>query len=269
MISILQSKMSKKKVIISLIFLFFLTAGFLASRYFLLESNKPPETYVAEIKDKIEQVENKIEADKKDESNKKPSENQLAAIPGKISIKVPFTSQAPFGVWDQKHEEACEEAAIIILKYYLDKKDLTKEIAEKEIQRMIDFEIKNYGDYKDSDAEQIVKLAKDFYGIENIKAVYDFEKEDIKKELAKGNPIIIPAAGRELGNPYYTQPGPLYHMLVLIGYSGDQIITNDPGTRRGEGYWYDINVLYDAIHDFPGDKNKIRGGRKAMIVIRE
>lgn len=263
---------------VKIFLMIFLSAALIVSdRYFLLKSNKPPETYVAEIKDKIEQVESsftkvtadkeKIESDKTDESDKNPSENQLAAIPEKISIKVPFTSQAPFGVWDQKHEEACEEASLIIIHAYLNKDSLTPAGAENEIQKMINFEIQNYGDYKDSNAEQIVKLAKDFYGIENLKAVYDFEKEDIKKELAKGNPVVIPAVGRELGNPYYTQPGPLYHMLVLTGYSGDQIITNDPGTRRGEGYRYDINVLYDAIHDFPGDKNKINEGRKAMIII--
>ncbi len=257
------------KIIKTFLIVFLLAAAILSGRYFLLKSNKPPETYVAEIKDKMEQVEEKIEAGKKDESNENPSENQPVAIPEKIFIKVPFTSQAPFGIWDEKHEEACEEAAVIILKYYFDKKDLTKEIAEKEIQKMIDYEIKNYGDYKDSNAEKIVKLAENFYEIENLKVIYDFSKEDIKKELVKGNPVIIPAAGRELGNPYYTQPGPLYHMLVLTGYSGDQIITNDPGTRRGEGYRYNINILYDAIHDFPGDKNKIGEGRKAMIIIRK
>lgn len=259
---------TKLKIIFFFIVVSLGLAVFFIWKLVLLRSDKPPETYVAEIKDKIEQVEEKIESDKTDESDKNPSENQLTAIPEKIFIEVPFTSQAPYGVWDEKHEEACEEAAIIILKYYFDKKDLTKKITEKEIQRMIDYEIKNYGDYKDSTSKQVVKLAEDFYGISNLDVIYDFSKEDIKKELAKGNPVIIPVAGRKLGNPYYTQPGPLYHMLVLVGYSGDQIITNDPGTRRGEGYRYDSNVLYGAIHDFPGDKNKIGEGRKAMITVR-
>jgi len=188
-------------------------------------------------------------------------------IPDKIFVKVPFTSQAPFSVWDEKHEEACEEASLVMIKYYLDNKPLDKNIAEKEIQEMIKFEIKKYGDYKDTDARETVKLASDFYGIKNLKVVYDFKAEDIKKYLAEKKPIIVPAAGRKLGNPNFTPPGPWYHNLVLVGYEGDTIITNDPGTRKGAGYTYSIDVLYDAIHDFPGKPENIEKGRKAMIVV--
>lgn len=189
-------------------------------------------------------------------------------IPDKIFIKVPFTSQAPFKNWDEHHEEACEEASLLMVKYFFDNKKLTPEIAEKEIQAMIDFQLKKYGDYRDSNAEEVVELAKDFYALENLQVIYDFSKDDLKKWLAKGKPIIVPAAGRLLGNPNFTYPGPLYHNLVLTGYTGEEIITNDPGTRQGENYRYNIDVLYEAIHDFPGKKEDIAKGRKAMIVMK-
>lgn len=182
-------------------------------------------------------------------------------------MKVPFTVQAPLANWDAYHEEACEEAALVMVEYYLSNKSLTPKIAEEEIQKMIKFEIKNYGDYKDSNAEQIVRLAKDFYGINNLKAVYDFQKNDLKKYLVEGKPSIVPAAGRMLGNPNFTPPGPLYHNLVIVGYDKNIIITNDPGTKKGEGYEYNIDVLYNAIHDFPGDVKNMEKGRKAMIVL--
>ncbi len=188
-------------------------------------------------------------------------------IPKKFLIDVPFASQAPFKNWDEIHEEACEEASIIMLKYYLEDEELSPEIAEKEIQDLVEFQIKKYGDYKDTDAEQTARLAQDFYGIDNLEVVYDFTREDLKRYLAGGKPIIIPAAGRMLGNPYYTSPGPIYHNLVLIGYNGDMIITNDPGTKRGENYQYNIDVLYNAIHDFPGSLDNMGQGRKAMLVI--
>lgn len=197
------------------------------------------------------------------DSTGSPQEN----IPDKILISVPFTTQAPFANWDALHEEACEEASLIMLKYYLDKKTLTPDIAESEIQRMVDFEIRNYGDFKDTTASETVKLAEDFYDIKNLKVIYDFPKKDLKKELARGNPVIVPAAGRELGNPNFTAPGPLYHNLVLVGYKGNTIITNDPGTRKGQGYTYNIDVLYNALHDFPGKPEDIIQGRKAMIVL--
>lgn len=195
-----------------------------------------------------------------------PSQDS-APLPAKILINTPFTSQAPLGVWDAYHEEACEEASIIMVKYFLDKKPLTPQIAEDQIQKMIAFEIKNYGGYKDTSAQKDVQLAADFYGLKNLKVVYDFSKEDLKKYLALGKPIIIPAAGRLLGNPNFTFPGPLYHNLVLVGYDGNTIITNDPGTRKGQSYRYNIDVLYNAIHDFSGDVNNITQGRKAMIVL--
>jgi len=196
-------------------------------------------------------------------------EQEEKEIPRKISINVPFTSQAPYAVWDEYHKEACEEASLLMIKYFLDKKSLTHEISEKEIQKMIKFQIDKYGKYKDTNAKETVELAKDLYGIDNLEIIYDFKKEDIKNELAKGSPIIVPAAGQLLGNPYFTPPGPLYHNLVLVGYEESVIITNDPGTKRGEGYRYDMNVLYSAIHDFPGKKEDIEKGRKAMIVIKD
>ena len=189
-------------------------------------------------------------------------------IPEKLLIQVPFAVQAPFAIWDEYHEEACEEASLIMVAYFLKNKKLSPEISEQEIQALIKFQIENYGDYKDSSAEELVKLAEDFYGIENLRVIYDFSKEDFKKYLSLGNPIIIPVAGQLLGNPYFTPPGPLYHNLVLVGYNGDRIITNDPGTKRGEGYSDDADVLYKAIHDFTGKKENIEKGRKAMIIIK-
>ncbi|MCX6765795.1 MAG: C39 family peptidase [Candidatus Moranbacteria bacterium] len=260
---------SRKKIYISGIVVLVVLAALFAGRYFLLRSSKAPKTYLEEFKDIVKSPGADVSQPEEKAVTAEPagSIKEEKTLPEKIFIKVPFTSQAPFAVWDIRHEEACEEASLLMLAYYFQGEKLNKEIAEKEVQELIKFQIEKYGDYKDSNVGEIVKLAEDFYGIKNLRVIYDFSKGEIKKELAKGNPIIVPAAGRLLGNPYYTQPGPLYHNLVLVGYSGDKIITNDPGTRKGEGYRYPIDVLYNAIHDFPGDKNKINEGRKAMIVI--
>lgn len=222
------------------------------------------------IESKAESIEEEnIPEEQEEDKSQEISEKET--IPKKINLAVPFISQAPFAVWDETHKEACEEASIIMLKYYLAGKKLTKEIAEKEIQELVDFQNKNYGNFKDTTAQETADLFLDFYGEigggKKLKVIYNFEKEDLKKYLARGYPIIVPAAGRKLGNPNFTGLGPLYHNLVLVGYDGDVIITNDPGTRKGEGYKYDIDILYDAIHDFPGRPEDIEQGRKAMIVV--
>jgi len=213
-----------------------------------------------------------LEKDNKDNRENKANNSDKSAESGlseKVLYSVPFVSQAPFGNWDKYHEESCEEASLIMLERYLKmEKKISKKDAEKEIQKMIKFEIDKYGDYRDSNMQEIVQLAKDFYGLDNLKVIYDFNKGDLKKWLNKGNPIIVPTAGRLLNNPYYTPPGPFYHNLVIIGHNKDKIITNDPGTKRGAGYEYNLDILYNAIHDFPGKKEDIQNGRKAMIVVK-
>lgn len=241
------------KIIAAVAVVAFLAAAFFIWRNIQLQSGQ------------IGQV--KITPVPESQNNNQPTQNKIKSLPIEVSINVPFASQAPFEVWDAYHEEACEEASLIMVKYFLDKKSLMPAVAEDQIQKMIAFEIKNYGDYKDTNAQQNVQLAADFYGINNLKVIYDFQKEDLKKYLAQGLPVIIPAAGRMLDNPNFKSPGPLYHNLVLTGYDGDTIITNDPGTKRGQGYRYNIDVLYNAIHDFPGNVDNIIQGRKAMIVL--
>jgi VanZ family protein len=268
-----KNNKNKKKFLFSILIAVFVLLGM---EYRMIKKGEAIQNQKKTEQTKAETDKGK-EQKSSNESKEIPVENSVKAapdvqeksedIPDKIKIQVPFTSQAPFSKWDAYHEEACEEASLIMIKYYIDGKALNKDIAEKEIQDMIKFEIKKYGDYKDTNASETVKLAEDFYGIENFKVVYDFKPEDIKKYLAKGKPVIVPAAGRKLGNPNFTPPGPLYHNLVLTGYNGDIVTTNDPGTRKGENYTYSLSVLYGAIHDFPGQPEDIEKGRKAMIVM--
>ena len=86
-------------------------------------------------------------------------------------------------------------------------------------------------------------------------------------EIAKGNPVIIPAAGRDLDNPYYSGDGPWYHMLLVTGYDKKYFITNDPGTRQGLDYKYKHKKLVNAIHDWTGVKEEIRSGVPRMMII--
>ncbi len=212
------------------------------------------------------------ETKSKDNSSQNTGENSTEIknkkLPDEVHMEVDFASQSPFASWDELHEEACEEASLIMVYYHLNEKSLTKEKMEKEIQGLAKYQNKEYGDYKDSDMGELKAIAEDYYGIENIKILENFNIEDLKFQLAEGHLIIIPAAGRELGNPNFTPPGPLYHNLVLIGYDNERevFITNDPGTRKGENYEYDYDILYDAIHDFTGEKSGILEGKKRVLV---
>ena len=153
--------------------------------------------------------------------------------------------------------------------YYLAEKDLTRDVGESEILNMVDWQNKNWGGHFDLGVEKIAELFEEYFGYQDIEIVYEFEIEDIKKELHNGNPVIIPAAGRLLGNPYFTPPGPEYHVLVIKGYDDkkSEWIVNDPGTKRGADFRYDYEVLKNAVHDF--NNNDILNGKKVVIVVKK
>lgn len=190
------------------------------------------------------------------------------ALPEEINIAVPFTPQAPYAVWDHLHDEACEEASLLMLDaFYKNKKSLNKEEAELAIQDLIKWENEKYGYFEDTTSEQGAEMLKQFFKLSGAKVVYDITIDDIKKELAQGRPVAVPAAGKLLKNPYFRGGGPLYHMLIIKGYTKDnRFITNDPGTRRGADFTYTMDALYNAIHDWREDRDILQG-RKAMIVI--
>lgn len=192
---------------------------------------------------------------------------QAEELPGSINLAVPFTPQAPHANWELPYQEACEEASLLMVARYKNGKAIhSSEDADMEILQLVEFQNKYFGDYKDTTAEQTAELARVFYGFADTYVRYDVSVEAIKRELAAGNSVIVPAAGRELGNPYFRRPGPLYHMLVIRGYTEDKFITNDPGTRRGEEYVYDFDALINAVHDWNG--GNVAEGQKVMIVVK-
>jgi hypothetical protein len=195
----------------------------------------------------------------------KPVAAANTSQPRSVKIEVPFVPQAPFANWDDLHQEACEEMSLILVKAYLEKNTITFEQAEAELQDLVAWQTATGYPY-DITAEEIARIAKDKYGL-NAKATYDITVDDIKREIAKGNPVIVPAAGQMLGNPYFSGDGPPYHMLVVTGYDDDEFITNDVGTKRGKDYRYDQDVFFEAIHDWTGSKETIEQGKRAMVVV--
>ena len=200
------------------------------------------------------------------ETEKEPTQSQSAvSIPNSALLEVPFTSQAPFGVWDALHEDACEEASLIMVKYFQNgKKTITKDIADQEIKNMIAYENKNgYG--ISITLKQLNDIAKNYYDMTTGRVEKNITVDDIKTELTAGHPVIVGAAGKVLPNPNFKNGGPNYHMLVIKGYDQNGSITNDPGTRLGEGFRYSFSDLMKSIHDW--DPKNILNGRGSIPLI--
>jgi hypothetical protein len=191
-------------------------------------------------------------------------------IPAQMNLKVPFILQAPFKIWDEVHEDACEEASALMLQAYYQGETgpLTPEEMDRRILAVVDHLVATYGDYHNSDAELTAKFMREFLGLDGATVKPVASADDIRRQIAAGRPVIIPADGRLLKNPNFRHGGPPYHMLVLKGYRADgAFIANDPGTRLGENYVYTEEVVMDAVHDWNGGDTA--HGARLMIVVED
>jgi len=251
-----------------------LTAAVLLAGYFLffwkkLASEPPKPTaqnnQIAQNQKgeaKNSETENQTEEKKTEPAEEKPAPN----IPEKFLLEIPFYSQTPLSKWDAFHEEMCEEASVLNAGLYLAGKKLTKEEFEAELQKMQKTEKKEIGEWKSTTITQIKKLVDVYFdGAIKSKIVDNPSIEDIETEISAENPVIIHLSGRDIGNPNFTPPGPVYHMLVIKGYDSQNFITNDVGTRKGNSYVYKKEVLMKNMHDW--NKKNIHAGGKRILVL--
>ncbi len=193
------------------------------------------------------------------------------ALPAAVFIPgVPFTAQAPRGDWSLPFGEACEEASVLMaVAWARGAGALSPLQAEREILGQVAFEDYAFGYHFDTSLAQTIKLFTRYYDYPNVALAYDIKPGDIKRELSRGNIVLVPIAGALLANPYYASPPP-YHMVVVRGYDdvAGEFIVNDPGTRHGASFRYPSARLWAAVHDWTGSDATISSGRKGMIVVR-
>ena len=189
-------------------------------------------------------------------------------IPEKFLLDIPFYSQAPFANWDAVHEEMCEEAAILNAGLYLLDKKLALKDYEEELMKMKKIQKKEFGNYKSTTIKQTKKLVDIYFeGKIKSKIISNPTVKQIETEISNGNPIVVPLSGRDIGNPNFTPPGPIYHMLVIKGYDKLSFITNDVGTRNGNSYTYKKEIIMKNIHDW--NEKDIRLGKKRVLVLHK
>lgn len=207
-------------------------------------------------------------------SNETPPIAEADPTPKKnILFDVPFTSQAPFGEWKEPAQhDGCEEASALMAVRWARGEGLTKEEAKQEIIIASNYEKQQIGEFRDASLNDTAEIIiKGYFQYPGVKVKNVVSATDMVHELENGNLVIVPANGRALGNPNYTVPGPERHMLVIRGYDYalKEFITNDSGTRKGEGYRYPESIVFNAIRDYlTGYNLPIEEIKKRMIVIR-
>ncbi|MFA7208799.1 MAG: C39 family peptidase [Parcubacteria group bacterium] len=200
----------------------------------------------------------------------------LESAPDKlVEFDVPFVVQAPTANWDDPvFQNACEEASIIMaMGWVRGTKSISSADAQKQILDLDGFEMRTFGYSYDTDVSDVKRIFEEYYHHPGVSVREDIAAPDIIKELQAGNLVLVPAFGQALGNPNYTYPGPVVHMLVVRGYDPDrrEFITNDPGTKRGAGYRYGEKILLDAIWRYPSGQGvppvPVGNFKKAMVVV--
>jgi len=198
-----------------------------------------------------------------DSQNNNQSDN---SPPAKYLLAMPFYSQAPNGNWDAVHEEMCEEASLLNAGLFLQNKKLNVDDYDKELLKLKDLGERLVGTWVSTSISDTRKISDTYFGRAIQSKIIDNPSvSDIEREVAAGRPVIVPLAGRDIGNPNYTPPGPIYHMLVVKGYDENFFITNDVGTRKGNSYVYKKNVIMDNMHDWNAED--IHKGAKRVLVL--
>ncbi len=194
------------------------------------------------------------------------------SIPPQALLAVPFTSQAPEGNWEQPWQDACEEAAVLMMDAFYKGYNLSPLFAKDELQKMVNWEgTKGWGGSIEMDKIKI--LLDDFVWKKSeiinqkSKIIENPTIDDMKRFIANNTPVLVVADGKKLPNPNFTNGGPVYHALVIIGYTETVFITNDPGTRNGEKFEYLYADLMNAIGDW--NNGTPSEGRKVVLVLEE
>ena len=206
-----------------------------------------------------------------------PNQTTANANGQSVKLNVPFVLQAPFGNWsDSVFQNACEESSVVMAMGWINSvATISPADAQKQILDIVNFENNTFGYNADTSVFDVQKIFQQYFKQQNVSVRENIAVADIKNELQKGDLVLVPAFGQDLGNPNYTAPGPVEHMLVITGYdpATKEFITNDPGTKHGANYRYNENVLFNAIWEYPSSAQTvpIPTGifKKAMIVVQK
>jgi len=191
-----------------------------------------------------------------------------------LNKDVPFAIQAPNANWDFVHQEACEETAILIAQQYFygNKKDLDSDQNEQKIQEIISWERSNFGYFEDTNLEKNQEILIKMFNLKS-EIIDNPQIVDIQKALTTNKLILVPTAGRMLNNPNFTGAGPIFHMVVAIGWDDKNFIVHDVGTKKGKEYKYPFEILLSANHDlyenarYSLDPKLIKNGPKKVLKV--
>ncbi len=179
---------------------------------------------------------------------------------GPTTLAVPYVSQAPYGVWVEPWQNACEETTIAMVDAFYGKRTLTRATGTTAIRLALKLREHRHGKSLDESAEVMKDIINSYYPWE-ASVVRNPTLEQIMEEIKNGRPVIALTHGKALGNPRFQQGGPDYHTIVLSGFNEPtkEFITQEPGTSIGQNHRYSFTTVMNALHDFVPNKKTSTG----------
>lgn len=194
-----------------------------------------------------------------------------SGLPNRHLIHTAFIPQAPEKNWQEPWQDACEEAALLTVKYYYLNQSPSLEVLLADYQQIFSFEQQNNWT-SDQNIDQMAQISRQLLNL-TPQIITQPTLEELKKYISQDIPVIVPANGKILfkENQHFKNGGPWYHNLVLLGYDDDrhQFIVHDVGTQFGSYFRYSYSLLMESIHDFPssGKKEDINTGGKTVLIL--
>ena len=191
------------------------------------------------------------------------------ALPARILLQVPYTTQAPLGNWAQ-HQESCEAATLTMVVAYWNHDHevvINPHVADASIRQ-----IDAWKTQLDLTYSLLGQLAQVHFGLGY--EIVPNTPEAIREQLAAGRPVIAEVRTHGLGNPnypgyysHYEQSGwSVPHFVVLIGYDATGVWLNDAGISRGRGYHISFAQLTHAIDDLDAHHPNLDQGQVLLVV---
>jgi hypothetical protein len=194
------------------------------------------------------------------------------ALPDRILLQVPFTTQAPLNDWTQ-HQESCEAATLTMLTGYWhhDTSVVMDPHAADSSIRQID----GWKSQPDLNDEMMGQLAQRHWGYSY--RIVPNTPQVIAEQLAAGRPLIAEVRTHGLGNSHYPgysshfeQTGwSVPHFILIIGYDATGVWLNDPGISWGRGYHITYAQLAHAIDDLDQHHPNLANGQVLLLLAPE
>lgn len=125
-------------------------------------------------------------------------------LPPSVYIYTPYYSQAPENNRKLPWSMLCSEANLVLAAYAVQDKALNKQQFKEEMLAMIPIQEKAFGTYFSIPMHDLKGLYDTMYPtVGNTWILENPSLKDMKSELAKGNLIIAPTAGKLLHNRFF------------------------------------------------------------------